>query len=233
MRPESKKSLKFERNLTRYGMMAVAAAAAAAPAQAGIIVWDPEPDVTTPVGGWVYFHMTTGETSTGSLANWDFQLFHFQNFEPSYSGGNFWTKLYLTNNGANAFVGGDLGTVARLGAGVTVESASPFGASYGIMAQAGNGTPVGGLPWNGPGQGYIGLRFLIGADTHYGWAEVTVNQGLTATLNRFGYEDVAGASVETGDIGGGEVPEPGSMSLMILGAAGLAAYRRLRKRKAA
>jgi hypothetical protein len=139
----------------------------------------------------------------------------------------------LTNNFPNAFVQDGSGIVARLAEGVTVGPAGLFDTSFGILAQAANGTPVGGQPWNGLGQGYIGLRFLTGSDTHYGWAEVTVNPDLTATLSRFAYESVADAAVLTGDIGGGEVPEPGSMSLMILGAAGLAAYRRLRKRKAA
>jgi hypothetical protein len=81
MRPEAKKNLKFERNLTRYGMMAVAAAAAV-PAQATLIVWDPA-DVTTPVNGWVYFSMSSGEVSTATPANWDFQLFHQATFSTS------------------------------------------------------------------------------------------------------------------------------------------------------
>jgi hypothetical protein len=234
MHAESKqKNVKFEQNLTRYGMMAVAAAAAAAPAQAGLIVWDPA-DVTTPVGGTVYFSMVSGQVGTTPLANWDFVLSHTRSIYSSFYGAwsTLWNRLYLADNTSNDFVLAGGSHVVRLGESVTVGPASPFGGNlYGTMARSTGGVPQGGAPWNGGGQGYIGLRFVFGGQTYYGWADVTVNSGYTATLNRFAYDNVAGTPVVTGQTG--EVPEPGSMSLLILGAAGLAAYRRLRKRRAA
>jgi hypothetical protein len=77
--------------------------------------------------------------------------------------------------------------------------------------------------------GFLGLKFEIGADIHYGWANITVGNAdyPNVTLNSLGYETNADtpAHVEAPS-SGPSVPDQGStLGLMALGAAGLAVMR--------
>jgi hypothetical protein len=53
---------------------------------------------------------------------------------------------------------------------------------------------------------YLGLKFLVNGQTHYGWAFVTVNasifNGLRVTLEGFAYETIAGQGITTGQTSG-------------------------------
>lgn len=77
---------------------------------------------------------------------------------------------------------------------------------------------------------YLGLRFQIGTNIHYGWVRMDVSadwQTLTiaATVKDWAYESSPGQPIHTGAI-----PEPSSLSLLALGAAGLAFWRRRKER---
>jgi hypothetical protein len=99
--------------------------------------------------------------------------------------------------------------------------------------------------WLSGGRGFLGLIFSIGQNTHYGWANISVNaQTFEVTLHCFAYEDQADTGLTTPDVnnacaqgttggntGGGDVPEPHSAVLLAMGAAGLTAYRRRRALK--
>jgi hypothetical protein len=78
-----------------------------------------------------------------------------------------------------------------------------------------------------PASGYVGLRITDGAGTFYGWADITVNSDLTITLTSLGFDN-SGGSIEAGagTPAASNTPEPASIALLVLGAAGLAAYRR-------
>jgi hypothetical protein len=83
----------------------------------------------------------------------------------------------------------------------------------------------------GPGDtGYLGLKFEIGTDIHYGWANITVGAGAaypTVTLNALGYEtnpDTPAHTEQPSSVPG--VPDQGStLALLALGAVGLAVAR--------
>ena len=57
-------------------------------------------------------------------------------------------------------------------------------------------------PWNNISQGYLGLKFYIRGQVHYGWARlnvtVTKNEGIYALLTGYAYESVANEPITTG-----------------------------------
>jgi hypothetical protein len=77
---------------------------------------------------------------------------------------------------------------------------------------------------SGDVSGYLGLEVLQGSTPEYGWANIVVHPNFSVTLDSFAL-DTSGASVSAGE----GTPEPASILLLALGAAGIAAYRRKRK----
>lgn len=79
-------------------------------------------------------------------------------------------------------------------------------------------------------RGYLGLMFDgVGDSYYYGWADIMLSADFkTATLYGYAYDNT-GAPIIAGDTGGAgaaPVPEPATISLFAMGAAGLAAVRR-------
>ncbi|MGH9493883.1 MAG: hypothetical protein ACRD3B_02700 [Candidatus Sulfotelmatobacter sp.] len=95
--------------------------------------------------------------------------------------------------------------------------------------------------WGNVSNRYLGVKFLIKGQTHYGWIRLSVQwtHGLTATITAYAYETVANKK-----IGGGNAPDAPvstdasvvplgnskrkgpSIGLLALGSDGLAAWRR-------
>jgi len=84
------------------------------------------------------------------------------------------------------------------------------------------------------GSGYLGLRFLVDGQPHYGWARVNARAGnyasVSGTLGPIAYDTVAGQAILTGQTT--PTPEPATLSLLALGAAALGIWRS-KKQKAA
>ncbi len=87
--------------------------------------------------------------------------------------------------------------------------------------------------------GFFGFRFTDTGLTNefYGWAELNLDTASpgTVTINRWAYNNVAGQSIKVGQTTGdnpSNVPEPGTLSLTLLGL-GAGGVRAWRKRKLA
>ncbi len=212
---ENKKSRKLERELIAYSLAAGTVLLGAAGAEAKIIHTDLGAGVTLDTdgatfdidfdGGGAEFTIFFGTISYNRVN------VSFASTKASWRGRNFWG-----NNGAEALSNGD-----DVNAG-SQWGHSNFGASsyYGNMASSYD-TSGNFLDTSGK---YIGVRFDIGGNTHYGWIQVNV-PGVpdSATITGYAYQDTADAQITAGAI-----PEPGSLALLALGAAGLAAWRKKR-----
>lgn len=91
--------------------------------------------------------------------------------------------------------------------------------------------PPGGVGYDmtsfAPGDNFLGFRFADGGgQLHYGWAVInfdTTNR--LVTIREWTYESTADVPVTVGVTAASTVPEPSSLMLLALGAAGLLAYR--------
>jgi hypothetical protein len=174
----------------------------------------------------------------------------FQNhFLPSPGGGVKDERvLDLVLQGTNQAVDSG-GNPAALGANVELPGSLSFDTTNGFMAGA-KGNDANGDPgpftgktsenWSGASNAFLGLRFDIGGQTHYGWARLSVSNSndvataATATLHDWAYESTSNASLLTGQTAdvAAAVPEPNTLILLAAGAAAVGAYRSLRRKQA-
>jgi len=110
-------------------------------------------------------------------------------------------------------------------------SAGPFAALVaGRFATLASNNGYGGSQWLAAGTGFIGFKFNGGSVVQYGWVRITMNgaPGNGFTLVDYAWAD-AGTAIKTGQTA---IPEPGSLGLLALGAAGLLVWRRSRAKAA-
>jgi hypothetical protein len=91
--------------------------------------------------------------------------------------------------------------------------------------------------WQGKANkgGFLALTFVVGSNTYFGWARITL--GTVPTLTGYAYEDAPNQSIKAGQISGpGEKsdasqapaldPQPATLGALAKGASGLAIWRR-------
>ena len=107
-------------------------------------------------------------------------------------------------------------------------------------------------PWDpygrpGPSSGFLGLKFLIDGQTHYGWARVSIIgdpqgypklEGFRGVVRGYAYSTVPDQPILAGQTSDadaiGEIPaQPSTLALLALGAPALDIWRRRERRLAA
>jgi hypothetical protein len=92
--------------------------------------------------------------------------------------------------------------------GAQIGSSSPFRAGAEVMVHATDSGVYYGGGWSeGTRNGFLGIRFRIGRETHYGWARFSMRiqgpvKGIEATLTGYAYESQPDTAIRAGDTGG-------------------------------
>ena len=83
--------------------------------------------------------------------------------------------------------------------------------------------------WGPSDSGFMGVRFNIDSDQHYGWVQITAQSSNQVTLVDWAYETNAGEGINAGE--GASIPEPG-MTTLGLAATALSAivFKRFRRK---
>jgi hypothetical protein len=140
---------------------------------------------------------------------------------------------------------------SALRAGVRIGPKDPFAASHTLLARfwkkSDTGTSYSSGQWKNVKNRYLGVRFLIQGEIHYGWVRmsIVVNHGVTGVMTGYAYETIPNKPIISGDIVGEArraedssasrvqpasltTPEPQSATLgaLAIGAHGLALWRR-------
>ncbi len=199
---------------------ATALVSSAAPIQS------PLSNVAIPIStAGIYVNAVTGVATTAPSGNpgWDLNFWSTASFRAWANNGA------SPNDGVMATPGGSTTLVGALSAGTFVDSSQNFIRTTAAPVASGTGA------FQVNANNYIGFRFLNEADgqLHYGWAMIALSGALNTaprSIVEMWYESVANTGIQVGDTGATGVPEPSSAALLALGAAGLAALRR-RKRK--
>jgi hypothetical protein len=150
------------------------------------------------------------------------------------------SRLYV-NQQAPANQVFDLG--AALPAGVPIGNRGTF-VNNALMAFQGTRSGISSFysgPWKDAHQRFLGLKFSVNGETHFGWARLTVTAkgGISATLTGYAYETVPNKPIVTGKLSAPDavetndpvvslIPPNGSVTLGVLarGADALAIWRR-------
>jgi hypothetical protein len=220
-----------EKRLALYGVAAGAAlAAGASQANANLVTLDltglPLSSRTTPVNGSLYFDVNAPSAAAAVGAAY----FAGADFRANNNQSGFKSLATVGNNGlaVNGIAGSGI-KAERFNPSNSVGPANNFQSAAKIGVRFNPGTFT--LGNFSPGDtGFIGLRFAIGTDIHYGWAQLSLNNDYTVALNALGYQTTPDAPAH---VEGASVPDHGSsLALLAVGAAGLLLFRN-RQQKAA
>jgi hypothetical protein len=213
---------RLESRLLSYGIAAGALFAGGAVADASVMEFDFSSPPTTPVNGVpgdLFFSLQNGTFSTIQGTN------SFKLRQRSSNGTNFAGSAFGLAAGAS--VDGLGGYAFKVNPNSTVGPLKNF-SSFGALANK-TGLGLTGGVWKPGDLAFLGLKFDVSGDTHYGWAEVMLNNDYTVTLYGVAYETVKDTAITAPAT---FVPEPNELALLAVGAAGLAIVRKRRKSKA-
>jgi hypothetical protein len=165
-------------------------------------------------------------------------------FTISFSGYHFFGgTLRVRPQGAGGLMATAGGYAAVLSQGASIGSGQAFTAGKPIRMARTAGFDYNSVysrnffgPWDNVQNRFLGVEFLIGGATHYGWVRVTVSDAhipMTATVTGYAYETIAGQSIQAGQmIEQASAPVESvpfakpSLGLLALGSQGLELWRR-------
>lgn len=183
----------LQNKLTKYSTAAGAAVLAVGSAQAQIIYTDVNPDFVH--GG--------NEIQAGLDLNNDATPdFVIASIDTTISGTLIETTLVaplVTGNAVGGTNPGGYNYALALNSGIAINSSTNWIADTCTMAYRVNGASPYNEQWNGVTDKYLGLRFLIGTATHYGWARMDCN-GDTWTLKDYAYNSAANGAINAGQM---------------------------------
>lgn len=208
--------------------MGALAIAGGSSAYGDIVLLTPPPNVNVPPGT-ATFSQNWDVNSDGIM---DFTInFRFPN-TGSGSGVIWQANLNpfagtAATNGVVSYQGPFIRYAFALGNGTIINAASPFSTSTQITLGSrylSGGVPMfyGGFAAGGPNGSvppgtfaFAGFRFTAADGTHFGWINLAVDAG-TITFVSAAFESIAGTAITAGAI-----PEPSTLAMLALGAAGV------------
>ncbi|HEY4904355.1 MAG TPA: hypothetical protein VIH89_12855 [Candidatus Sulfotelmatobacter sp.] len=226
-RPSNSRPVKpipsIEKRLGAYALTAAAAGAGlglAAPSAEAKIIYTPADKVLTSGSFNIALnHIPMWTVTDGFRSSIGYDIL---SVKPLHGGGVMFAKGYAQALGSGASIGasGAFQTEpARMERAVFLSDSS-FARGYG--------------PWTNATNRYLGLRYVVNGQTHYGWARFTVkttgnlNTGvkITATLTGYAIETVANQPIKAGATSGTEnAANPVSLGCLAMGCVGLAFWR--------
>jgi hypothetical protein len=215
---------KLDSKLIRYALAGSAVLAAPAAADASII-YSGTVNSSIEQTGSGPSSSTLNVTLDGSLT--DFTL-------TAQVGGGVIAGVSVSGPGTTYFVADGVGPKA-LTLGTLISAANATGSGGNLSTSTGSPVSVKSGNWSADEvPAYLGLRFDISGSAHYGWAQLSidVDGGVSprayVNLIDYAYESQADVSILAGDTTVA-TPEPSSLALFALGAAGVMALRRKRQ----
>jgi hypothetical protein len=158
---------------------------------------------TTNFNSHQHFHTTTSGTTTTTTTTTTTNI--AGTFTSTSFSSNNNVNQSATDNGLAVMKGNSayLGAcVAALNQSVLVSAGQNFATNKILGQQTYYQTDAVGL-WPGVGQKFMGLKFKIGEDTHYGWVRLSVAENCQSfTIYDYAYEDVAGRGIKAGQTEG-------------------------------
>lgn len=176
----------LQKRLAKYGLLTVAIAASS-DAEGAIIYTDEAPDFAGGIGSQYFLDLNNDAID-------DFRIWH-----------NGSSNLYISPLGSNNEVLGSGGATFAypfaLTSGTTISSGAGqfFNNGFAGGFQSLNYGSCSFGNWCSVTDRYLGLRFDIGGNIHYGWVRLDVNvSGSSWTVKDYAYDDFVGAPIDAG-----------------------------------
>lgn len=199
---------RLEKKIAAYVAAAGAALATAASAEAGVVYTDVDPDASlSPGEGYSIDFDGDANVDVAIVSGWDASGALVSG---SVNGLKFAAPLqggYAVGSGTQPFLANP-----KLWDVFTFKSKT-FSAGF----------------WPGESHRFLGVRFDISGNLHYGWVEMSASEAKDQiVIHSYAYETDADTPILTPQV----VPEPSSLMLFALGAGGVAAWRARRRKTA-